>query len=281
MNTKLVVFILASAGALSAQFQNVPSTSYPALEGILNAKPAVQTGYGAPGGSCTAGKDFYLAAATGTLSYCSSTNVWTAVPVTAANIVSLFSGCSGTQYLGADGSCHAASSGGGSATKTLYYAPAAKTIGGVGASVYQCSTSCGVPTAVSSGSSVTATYHAAIPGSLTSSSFWDQFVIPSGYANQQITVEVIARSVDTGHTGSVTVTSGQVGAGGDISNPSLGNSTTLTITPSGTSGGLAVATGTFTPSWSSGNLAIWKAVASIGSLSSDLEIISVRFYATF
>lgn len=32
---------------------------------------------------------------------------------TAANVVSLFTGCSGTQYLGADGACHSASSGGG------------------------------------------------------------------------------------------------------------------------------------------------------------------------
>lgn len=40
------------------------------------------------------------------------------VASTAANVVSLFSTCSGTQYLGADGACHTASAGGGGLTLT-------------------------------------------------------------------------------------------------------------------------------------------------------------------
>jgi hypothetical protein len=172
---------------------------------------------------------------------------------------------------------------GGTSVKNLYYAPAAKTINGVGASVYQCNSSCGIPTAIASGSTVTASYHAAIPSALTTSSFWDQFVIPTAYANSAITIEVMARSADntSGHTGSVTFTSAQVGANRDISNPTLGNSTAITITPSSTSEGLVIVTGTFTPSWTAGNVAMWKAVAALGTLTSDLEIVSVRFYATF
>jgi hypothetical protein len=41
--------------------------------------------------------------------FTAATNI---APATASNVVSLFSGCSGTQYLGADGNCHSASSAG-------------------------------------------------------------------------------------------------------------------------------------------------------------------------
>ena len=41
--------------------------------------------------------------------FSSATNI---VPATAANVVALFSSCSGTQYLGADGNCHSASGSG-------------------------------------------------------------------------------------------------------------------------------------------------------------------------
>ena len=167
--------------------------------------------------------------------------------------------------------------------KNLYYAPGAKTINGTGASVMQCSSSCGVPTAIATGTTVTATLHAAIPTTLTSSSFWDQFVIPAGYANQQITIEVMWRTADNNaaHAGSVTFTSAQVAANGDISNPTLGNSTAITTTATTTASGLNIATGTFTPSWTAGNVGMWKAVAALGTLTSDLEIVSVRMYATF
>lgn len=59
------------------QFQNVPPTQYPALEAILNAKPASQTGPLTPTSSCTPGKDYYTQT-NGTFWTCTATNVWTA-----------------------------------------------------------------------------------------------------------------------------------------------------------------------------------------------------------
>lgn len=173
-------------------------------------------------------------------------------------------------------------SGGGTSStsvKTLYYAPFAKNIGGVGAAALQCNSSCGVPTAIATGSTVTASLH--VTGSAMT--VQDSFVLPTGYANQQITIEVIFRCADNtgGHTGSATFTSAQVGANADITNPTLGNSTAITLTPSSTASGRVVASGTFTPVWTDGNTIYWKAALNQNTLTQDLEPLSVRFYATF
>ena len=155
---KPIILLLVSAAAGWAQWTAVPSTAYPALEAILNAKPATTSGAGAPTSACTAGKDIYLDTAALTLYDCVATGnpgtwvqrvmvtgsftnpsfiaslAWsklTGVPsfapattgtvplkgngsggfanVLAADVVSLFSGCTGTQYLGADDACHTAS----------------------------------------------------------------------------------------------------------------------------------------------------------------------------
>jgi hypothetical protein len=71
------VFLLILSFPLWAQYQTVPTTRYPGLEAILNAKPAAQTGSGAPSGNCTTGKDFYIDTTAKVLYYCSSTNGWT------------------------------------------------------------------------------------------------------------------------------------------------------------------------------------------------------------
>ena len=184
-----------------------------------------------------------------------------------------------SSYVISDGTNYFASmnSAASSRTTNLYYAPGAKTVNGVGASVFQCNTSCPTPTAITGGTDVTASLHFAGAGSV-----FDEFVIPTNYANQTITIEVMARSADNGaHSGTVTFTSSQIGANGDVSNPTLANSTAITFTPSGTASGLVIATGTFTPSWTAGNRAFWKAAVALGTLTSDLEIVSVRFYATF
>jgi hypothetical protein len=78
MKKLLIFFSIVAAGW--AQYTPVPSTNYPALEAILNAKPATQTGSGAPSGACTTGKDFYLDTVAHALYYCSTTNTWTLVP---------------------------------------------------------------------------------------------------------------------------------------------------------------------------------------------------------
>jgi hypothetical protein len=72
---KLLIGLLCAV-PLAAQWQAVPGTQYPALEAILNAKPAAQTGSGAPAGNCTTAKDFYVDTTAHVLYYCSATNTW-------------------------------------------------------------------------------------------------------------------------------------------------------------------------------------------------------------
>jgi hypothetical protein len=75
---QLIGLLLFSAAAF-AQFQNVPGTAYPALESVLNAKPAVQVSVLAASGNCTAGKDWWSNTALGDVYYCTATNTWTKV----------------------------------------------------------------------------------------------------------------------------------------------------------------------------------------------------------
>jgi hypothetical protein len=75
---KLLIGLLCAV-PLAAQWQAVPGTQYPALEAILNAKPAVQASAGAASGNCTAGKDLWLDTTGHVLYYCSATNTWLAV----------------------------------------------------------------------------------------------------------------------------------------------------------------------------------------------------------
>jgi len=74
-----VAFLLILSFPLWAQYQTVPGTQYPALEAILNAKPAAQVAAGVPSGNCTVGKDFYVNSTAHTLYYCSQTNTWTQI----------------------------------------------------------------------------------------------------------------------------------------------------------------------------------------------------------
>lgn len=77
---KVLLFLLclpAVAQLLVAQYQPVPATNYPALEAVLNAKPAVSSGTGAPAGGCTAIKDLYVNTTTNDLYICTATNTWT------------------------------------------------------------------------------------------------------------------------------------------------------------------------------------------------------------
>ena len=64
------------AGVLSAQYAAVPGTQYPALESILNAKPAMTRAAGVPSGSCTQSLDLYLNTINGDLYVCAATNTW-------------------------------------------------------------------------------------------------------------------------------------------------------------------------------------------------------------
>lgn len=72
---KLFAFLL-STSALLAQYAAVPGTAYPALEAILNAKPAFTKGSGAPSSNCTQGLDLYLNTANAAYYVCSATNTW-------------------------------------------------------------------------------------------------------------------------------------------------------------------------------------------------------------
>lgn len=168
---------------------------------------------------------------------------------------------------------------GGLRTVSLYYSPAAKNMGGVGASAFQCASSCPTPSAISTGTSATAS----LLFSGSAMTIQDQFVLPAGYANSAITIEAIWRTADsnTGHSGILTVTSGQLGAAGDITNPTFANSTAITLTPISTASGRIVSTATFTPSWTGGNTIYWKGAMNVGTITSDVELISFRLVATY
>jgi len=58
-----------------------PATKSTTLINAMNSKPAIQSGTGTPGGSCTAGKDFYIktSPSPGTLYACGSGGTWFAV----------------------------------------------------------------------------------------------------------------------------------------------------------------------------------------------------------
>lgn len=59
-----------------AQYSAVPSSAYPALDAILDAKPALTSGAGSPSSSCTTGKDIYLDTAAQRFYGCVATNTW-------------------------------------------------------------------------------------------------------------------------------------------------------------------------------------------------------------
>jgi hypothetical protein len=69
------LFVLSAFSAF-AQYTVVPSSSYPALDAILNGKLAFTTGTGAPTANCTSGKDVYTSTA-GAVYWCTATNTWT------------------------------------------------------------------------------------------------------------------------------------------------------------------------------------------------------------
>jgi hypothetical protein len=73
---KRLLTFLFFAGVLSAQYAAVPGTQYPALESILNAKPAMTRAAGVPSGNCTQALDLYLNTTNGDLYVCSATNTW-------------------------------------------------------------------------------------------------------------------------------------------------------------------------------------------------------------
>jgi hypothetical protein len=164
------------------------------------------------------------------------------------------------------------------AVKTLYYAPAAKNIGGVGASAFQCIVNCPVATAINSGSAATASLNVTLGTSNQTSQ--DQFIVPGGYANQQITAEVTFFSGDSAHAGSFTLSVINVSTG-TIANPTFAAvCSNVTLTPAAASG-RTTATCTFTPSWTSGDEIFWKLAWTTTTLTSDLQVLAVRFYATF
>jgi len=210
---------------------------------------------------------------------CNVVDAWVKILLTRNNFVGTIQG---VLYGYRTGYAHSGGGGGGGSTRTvnLYYAPAAKDINGVGSSVFQCASSCGIPTAIASGTTVTAALD--VTGTMNNQ---DQFIVPQGYGNQTVSIEVVFRSADNtgGHNATGAFTSVTVGADGDIVSPTFGNATTLTLAPSSTAEGRTVVTGTFTPSpsWTPGDTAYWKVVWTQNTLTSALEVLSVRFYATF
>jgi hypothetical protein len=73
---KKVIVLALMASSAFAQYAAIPSSAYPALDAILNAKLAFTTGSGAPGGSCTYGKDVYTDTVQGNMYWCVATNTW-------------------------------------------------------------------------------------------------------------------------------------------------------------------------------------------------------------
>lgn len=172
------------------------------------------------------------------------------------------------------------SGGGGPATltRTLYYAPAAKNIGGVGATGFQCVANCPVATAITSGSAATASLNVTAGASNQTSQ--DQFIVPAGYANQQITMEVTFFSADAAHTAAFTLSAASVSTGA-VANPTFAAvCSNVTLTPISSSG-RATATCTFTPAWAVGDEVFWKIAWDATSLTGPLQVLAVRFSATF
>src|ERR1035438_3435384 len=66
---KLIVCLLLASCAF-AQYSAVPSSSYPALDAIINGKVAFSSQSGAPSGGCTQGKEFNENNANGDLYVC-------------------------------------------------------------------------------------------------------------------------------------------------------------------------------------------------------------------
>jgi hypothetical protein len=168
--------------------------------------------------------------------------------------------------------------GGSASTKTLYYAPAAKNINGVGASAFQCVSNCPTAMAINSGSAAVASLH--VTAGTNNQTSQDQFIVPVGYGNQTVTLEVVFRSADAAHSATITPSIASVSTG-DIANPTfIAAGSAITVT-GGAGSGRTVATTTFTPAWSVGDTIFWKLAYTVTNLTSDLEILSVRFYATF
>jgi hypothetical protein len=94
--------ILCSALAF-AQWQAIPSSSYPTLDGILNGKLAFSTGSGAPAGNCVAGKDVYTRT-NGELYWCTATNTWTRLAFLSSDLLTALNAKQGTLTLTTTGS---------------------------------------------------------------------------------------------------------------------------------------------------------------------------------
>lgn len=74
---RLFFLMLAAAGLMFGQWASPPTSGYSTLNTFLSALGAARTGAGAPGGTCTAGKDLYInTSASGTFYYCSATDTW-------------------------------------------------------------------------------------------------------------------------------------------------------------------------------------------------------------
>lgn len=173
---------------------------------------------------------------------------------------------------------------GSTSVKTLYYAPAAKNISGVGVPAYQCISNCPSPSAISSGSAATA--ELLVTTNTSNMTSQDQFIVPATFANQTTTIEIIWRTSDTtvAHTATVTPTFVCVGTG-DVANPTFAAAGgAITLTPPGNTN-RTVTTNTFTPSCTAGNTAFWllsyNTTSGGGGAITNLGILSVRFYATF
>ena len=171
-------------------------------------------------------------------------------------------------------------SGGGTRDENLYSSVAAKNINGVGAAVWSCISNCGVPdVSLFVGSEAGAVLNLT---SVTTPTAQDQFVLPGGYNNQMITVEMhYFTSIDTntGHSGTWTLTAvcgveiinpTFAAAGGAVSLPGIATSTqeavvTTTFTPSGCAAGTRMA---IKSTWSQGTLTY-------------LGVVALRLHATF
>jgi len=175
----------------------------------------------------------------------------------------------------------AGSSAGGTSIKNLdTNIMAAANINGVGAATWECATNCGVPDT----SLFTGTANGAVLNvtGVTTPNAQRQFVLPGGYANQAVTVEMhylTSTDTNTGHSGTWTVTYSCgveligptfAAAGGAISLPGIATSTQE-----------AIVTATFTPSGcAAGTRMAIKSVWSQGTLT-YLAAVGLRLYATF
>jgi hypothetical protein len=198
-----------------------------------------------------------------------------AAAAAAADVVGLFTGCSGTQYLGADGACHTAAGGTGGPRPLSGPGVAAKcqsAVAGAGFSL----PSAGAPTATCEPDGIQA-YLAFTANTLQTA--YDRFDLPVDWTGA-------LKLVLTGYSASTTVPAINVYLScistGATAAPTFGAAQAVSLTPAASSGRTSVSATLLTDATNAnkacaaGDAVTWK-LAITAAAAADLRVLGVRF----